>query len=1702
MSTYTLTRNVCLLVAISSSLVLPTEALPPEVVPPPSATATVQFVANQSQWTSSVLFAAEVPGGRLYLEKNRLVQALYDAKTVDELHHHAPDDTDHQIDAHAYAVSFVGANPEVVASGEHRTSSTTNYFLGADASRWARNVASYAEVRYQQLYAGTDLRFYTKQGALEYDFELAAGADVSRLQMQYEGASCVRVVAGALHITTSVGTVVEQQPYAYQVMDGHRQKVSCQYVLGAHNTVSFRLPQGYQPQLPLIIDPVLVYATYTGSTASNYGYTAAYDSLGNLYSGGIVFDIGYPTTLGAYSVSYSGNVDMGIIKYNPNAATGPASRVYATYVGGAAGDHPHSLVVDHAGNLIILGSSASNNYPTTAGSFRTSYQGGTCDIVVSKLSPGGNALLASTYLGGNAADGRVTGALLKNYGDTYRGDVTIDRQNNVYLASITQSTNFPVLLGFQQASGGGPSDAVVAKLNPALTGLVWSSYLGGTGTDAGYSIQLDSISNVFVSGGTSSSDLPGAAGGYRAAFQGGSADGFIARISPAGSQLVQSTYLGTSGYDQAYFVQLNQHGEVYAYGQTDGAYPVTPGLYVNPNSRQFIHKLNARLSNSIFSTVIGNGASGAINISPTAFLVDHCGQLLLSGFGGNIANMPLTPDAIPLPAGVRPSTSGTFGLFYIMQLSANAQELVYGTYFGNGDCHVDGGTSRFDKKGIIYQAMCVGTSATMTTTPNAWSRTNNGGYNNGAFKIDVLQLQASFTPSITPNGSRTTSGCAPLTVYFKRPSVRGSGTQWIFGNGQTSAQTNDVSTTYTTPGRYLVQLRVYDANHCLQTVSATDTIDVYAVPQPAFADRHLTICPGSAATVTVTNPTPGLTCTWAPADGLSATTGFSVVARPVVTTRYIVQATSAAGCMGQDTVWVTVRNQPLVVAAAGRQELCPGASATLTVPSFGVGATYSWSPAAGLNTTSGDTVVATPTATTLYTVLVTNADGCSGTDTVRVVVRPALTTSVGPDQNICPGSSTVLRVPSLGSGARYHWTPATGLNATNEPEVQASPTVTTRYTVRVTNAEGCSAQDSVLVIVRPPLSISAGPDQVICPGASATLSLPSAGTGISYAWSPATGLNTTSGSTVIASPSVATRYTVVATTAEGCSTQDTVLVSVRPAVSVSAGPRRFVCPGSSAPLSVAGIGPGASYSWSPATGLNTTTGSSVIATPTATTLYTVRVTNAEGCRGQDTVRVVVRPALSISAGPDQAICPGTATALSVPSLGAGAIYAWVPAAGLNTTSANSVTASPTTTTRYTVVVTNAEGCTAQSSVLVSVRPAVSVAAGPRQEICAGSSAPLSVAGIGPGASYSWSPATGLNTTTGSSVIATPTATTLYTVRVTNAEGCRGQDTVRVVVRPALSISAGPDQAICPGGATTLTVPDFGAGARYLWSPATGLNTTEGATVIASPTAATRYTVMVTTSQGCTGQASVLVALRPPLNISAGPDQTICPGFAATLSVPAQGAGATYAWSPATGLNTTSGPVVRASPTVATRYTVLVTNAEGCTALASVLVGINPAPEVAASARALNLVERLVSFSADVNAAQVSSYEWDFGDGSPADFTPNPTHAYAASGSFKARLSVSYTGGCQAEVAVPVEVQQFELPNVITPNHDGLNDTFRPFVSLEPVDIRIFSRAGRLVFQQSGYTDGWGDADTAPGIYYYQLANQRGETWKGWVEVIR
>lgn len=803
--------------------------------------AQLYFTENKGQWDDNVLSRTMAGNSAFYLMQEGYTVVMHhpeDYRAIFEyMHGHTADGRPADkrqaqpalLRSHAYKVKFANSNPQPQVIFEKPMEGYENFFLGNDPSRWATHCRQYQAVTYKNVYPNVDVRYYVANDRLKYDIVVHPGADMSRIKLQYEGVEKLSIQNNELVIGTSVGVARELSPYSYQFVNGRRATVSCRYRVNG-NEVSFDAKQ-YDRGSTLIIDPSLIFFSYSRSTADNWGFTATYGPDGSFYGGGIVFGTGFPVSTGAFQTTYGGGstYDIGIIRLSPNGR----NRIFATYIGGNDSDQPHSLICDAQGNVVLAGRSRSANYPVTAASVGST---GGWDIIVTKLRADGTQLIGSMRIGGtgddgvNITDNRQAGAqsILRNYGDDGRSEVILDDNENILVASCSRSGNFPVINGFQTANAG-LQDGVILKLNSNANVLIWSTLLGGAGNDAAFVLSINPITkNIYVAGGTASTNFPLTAGSMQPNYNMGEADGYVSILRDNGGSVthVRSTYLGTGGVDIVYGIQFDQSGFPYVMGTTMGAWPVINARYVNANARQFIAKLRPDLSGFVYSTTFGTSGAAAPNISPVAFLVDRCENVYVSGWGGEInsrdgfpsagtSNMPRTADAL------QQTTDGSD--FYFFVLKKNADTILYGSYFGQngplGD-HVDGGTSRFDPNGVIYQAMCANCTRAVNFpgTPGVWGQTNpatsNGQCNLGMVKIS-FDL-AGIDVALQAVGARQLNFCLPATVEFTDTVRKAKQYIWVWNDGSPNdtTLTNTFRHTFTRAGVFDVKVIGIDTNSC------------------------------------------------------------------------------------------------------------------------------------------------------------------------------------------------------------------------------------------------------------------------------------------------------------------------------------------------------------------------------------------------------------------------------------------------------------------------------------------------------------------------------------------------------------------------------------------------------------------------------------------------------------------------------------------------------------------------------------------------------------------------------------------------------------------------------------------------------------------------------------------------------------------------
>ncbi|MDX2189209.1 MAG: gliding motility-associated C-terminal domain-containing protein [Bacteroidota bacterium] len=897
----------------------------------------IQFTPNKGQFYPFVKLKAEISGGEFYVSGNAFYYHFIDFDKLHSITHGNPEDD--TLSTTLLKVAFKNGNKKPIISYSGAFPDYKNYFIGNDSSKWHSNVYSYKKFILSEMYPNVDVQVTSKGEDLKYDLVIKPGGDISKIKMTYEGAKSMQLVSNNLVIETNQSRITEFIPEAYQIIKGKKVKVNCNYLLNG-NEVGFSIGANYNPAYDLVIDPQIVFSSYTGSKADNFGYTATFDQDGNTYVGGVVFSIGafarlyfgfskidsaridnggdpfnyypvdsFPFSPTAYKIKYQGGfTDVVIFKFSRDGKR----RLYATYLGGNGAETPHSMVVNRNNQLIVFGATGSLNFPETSGvilttgtgSFFTTYTNDLAftngsQVFVSILNELGTDLNASLVVRTNGNSGinyldktGFTPTLptenYYNFGDNYRGEVICDTLDNIYVATYTEAIQIPLENTSKVFTSTDKSDAWIFKLSKDLTQILFSKRVGGTGTDVAYGLQPDSKENLFFAGHTNSTDMFGSITGLNIAPF-GQMDGYVAKLDPSGN-LVAATYLGTPQDDQAFFVQTDLNNNVYVMGQTwSNNYPIastgTSSFWSDPGSGQFIHKLNNSLSGTIFSTAFGSGIQGP-DISPTAFLVDNCGLIYISGWRGSLKSPEFAGSPsrrLPLKNQLPYNPTSASG-FYFVVFGKNMEGIVQGTYFGNdGIDHVDGGTSRFDKRGYIHQAICAGcrgTNITPTTPADVWSPTNKSNNCNMLgvkFDFETVDIKANFTSTpplkndtikvkegqniVFQFTGNTISGANVSWFNFKYPSTNRNDKRFITEEPVWTAQPVFPLPTFMSLRKWFIEVDYAKSEDCIQRDDQT----FFVVVEPSIINAN--ICNGDTGQFDVKGNI-GF-AKWTPISGLS-----------------------------------------------------------------------------------------------------------------------------------------------------------------------------------------------------------------------------------------------------------------------------------------------------------------------------------------------------------------------------------------------------------------------------------------------------------------------------------------------------------------------------------------------------------------------------------------------------------------------------------------------------------------------------------------------------------------------------------------------------------------------------------------------------------------------------------------------------------------
>lgn len=903
------------------------------------------FIENKGQWPVGVSYMTPVSGGYMFFQNHAFRTVLFQSVHPQNGREALSKNPYLKSFGHCFEAEFVGGKSKNVEPSGVASPTRYNFFMGKDPAHWGTDSRAFPEIVLKELYPGVDVKVLQQDAQLKYDIMVRKAEDIQQVKIRYKGLNSINIKDGKLVLKTSIGNLVEGIPLAYQTINGKRMPIACRYQLSG-TTVRFDFPNGYKSGFPLVVDPLLIFYTFSGSLADNWGSSAVGDAFGNSFVAGTVYGTNFPTTLGALDGSYNGvgtgsfSFDIGIQKFNPSGT----QLLFSTFLGGSNAESPHSLNIDEGQNLLIMGTTSSSNFPVSPNGFQTTFKGGPqvdpmistfryrlgSDLFITRLSKTGSILMGSTYLGGTANDGLLTrdDALTMNYGDGFRGDLVPGPNGTVLVASLTRSGDFPTRQASQPTLSG-QMDGVVCRLSYGLDSLLWSTYLGGSELDALFSIQMQGPDKVAVCGGSRSPDFPTTPGAYQTmnlpivgSRKNAGCDAIIASYAVSSGILLNSTFSGSNEYDQAYLMQTDPVGNIYILGQTEGQMPKTAGTFGTLNGPIFIQKFDPTLSNLIWGTAIG-GTSGSALV-PSAFLIDSCERIYFSGWGGEsnfIFEDGFTGGStfgFPVSAGaLKTTTDGSD--FYFCVLARDADSLLFGTYFGGnvrGE-HVDGGMSRFDKSGTITQASCgckLGTSYFPGTTGSYQPEIKSTNCNQGVIKINLGQTLAKYS-------FNAVASCGQ-TVTFTNLSSNANQFVWYWGDGD-SLVTNQITVShfFNLPGRYVVILKAISNQVCNRNAFYSDTI---VVSNPFNFESDTTrffYCKGE-----VTSPEfetePGITARWLQTHDFIGGNVFNPVIQPTTPFLYTIEYRTLNGCK-KNRYFQTIPKTPIQLTIRDSFDLKP-----------------------------------------------------------------------------------------------------------------------------------------------------------------------------------------------------------------------------------------------------------------------------------------------------------------------------------------------------------------------------------------------------------------------------------------------------------------------------------------------------------------------------------------------------------------------------------------------------------------------------------------------------------------------------------------------------------------------------------------------------------------------------------------------------------
>lgn len=1410
--------------------------------------------------------------------------------------------TPDQLTTYRIDINWLGFNPSYEIITAKQTAGTSSYYYPV-CPNGVIGVRTFEDVIYKNIYSNVDLHYYAQNNTLKYDFIVSPGGNYKDIKAVVNGATKIEIQRnGSLLYYTPLGQIEEGAPLVFQ----NGRQLSARWIVKG-NILEFEI-DNYDPASELIIDPATrTWATYYGGTGLDHAYRCRTDASGNIFITGWTQSGTGIATAGSYQSTSAGNNNIYLAKFNSSGV-----RQWGTYVGDNASDQGYGVAVDASGNVYICGDEfTAGTVVASAGCHQPTFGGGTVDAFLMKFDANGVKLWGTHYgaanedrayscavtptgdvvmtgqsfgnspavfttagcqqpaYGGGTQDGFVVkfnSAGVRQWGTYYGGgfndvlsSVAVDLSGNIYLSGWTLG-GAVVSAGCHQPTIGGGQDCMFIKLNSA--GIrQWGTFYGGAGNDTGGECAVDASGNVYFTGNTAGSTGTSiaTAGSHQPTLVSG-AEAFLVKFNTSGVRQ-WGTYYGGAGVDQGIGCATDAAGNIYFCGMsttttanaisTAGSHQPTSG----GGNEAFLVQFNSAGVRQWGTYYGGAGAETGYSVT-----IDLNNNIVFSGVAAS-------------NAGTEIATAGSHQPTY-----GGANDGFVATFF---NCNSSAAPTNTTAPTSL--AVCYNTSTTLSATGGGtlgWYSASTGGtYLGGGATYTTAALTATTSFYVQDSSGCAVSSRTQITVTVN-PQLTSSvtsivniscngganGAATVVPGGGTSPYTyswapsggTGASISGRTAGTYTCTIT--DASGCTrtQTVSLTQPTALSS----SVASQTNNLCNGGtsgAATVSVSGGAGAYTYAWSPSGGTAAT------ATGLAANTYTCTITDGNGCTRTQTVSIT---QPVALASTVTSQTnisCNGGAngaATLSVTGGTGSYTYSWAPSGGTASSISGRTAGT------YTCTITDANGCTRTQTVSLTQPTAISSSVTSQTNVsCNGGNNGAATLSISGGSpgySYSWAPSGGTSASISGRTAGT------YICTVTDANGCTITQSVS-ITQPTAITSSITSQtnVACNGGnngSATVNASGGAGGFTYAWSPSGGTAST------ATGLAATSYTCTITDANGCTRQQTVTITQPAGMTVNVTSQSNVSCNAgnngSASVSVTGGAGTYSYSWSPSGG----TTSSI--TGRTAGIYTCTITDANSCTTTQTVNITQPSAITTSiASQSNVTCNGGNNGAATVNANGGTpsySFAWSPSGG---TSASASGLAPNT---YTCTITDANGCT-QTQIVTITEPSVITASVTSQSdpLCnAGTNGTATVSASGGTGTltYSWLPAGGSAATT------TGIGAGSYTCTITDANGCTQATSVTLSEPPAISTSGTFNTDPTCNGGSDGAMGVFAAGGTgsytYNWLPS------GGTAASASGLAAGTYTCVVTDANACT--ATFVNTLSQPAAIASSQTVTLCFGGSFTV----------------------------------------------------------------------------------------------------------------------------------------------------------------------------------------------------------------------------